>query len=310
MPGEYRYAPRRSFGDVIEGLLIAAVGTDVKGLIRNFVIWGITSVGRVNVSPAVWLNVVDSNPATSKMGIVVFNDGQGQVLRRATAATSSNVVFQIQSGDVGSTSTRLASGESNGRFWAELWGMGVSCGGAVVSGVGVVGAVALGPETGGLSLPAAVLLWGGAAASAAQCGVSTYRLGNVVTGREKTNDELDQDARYKTVMYVLDGIGLVGAGGAIKEVAATNAVLKEAGITWEAAKAGNLSRPARRILTEGLELQGAKRVPAAQISRVVKKKLLDLTGAAVGMTGSATTDGSVVHDIGIWVVTKPASAKP
>jgi hypothetical protein len=216
------------------------------------------------------------------------------------------VVFQINQGLVPNTTREGASSGTNSQFWSELWATGVSCTGAVVSGVGVAGAVALAPETGGLSLPSAVLLWGGAAASAGQCAVGLYRFSNVVRDRDDLNESMDKNPEYRATMYVLDGVGLVGAGGAVKEIAETEAALKEAGATLDSAKLGRLSRQQRLTFTRGLEIEGTKRLANQTISKFVKQKLLDLTGAALGMTGSATVDGGVVHDVAIWVVRNPS----
>jgi hypothetical protein len=120
-----------------------------------------------------------------------------------------------------------------------------------------------------------------------------------MTGRESVNAALDQDETYVWTMRGLDVVGLVGAGGAIKEVKATSAALDEAGIGWSEAL-GPLNRNQRLRLTEGLELQGARRVAAVSINAVVKQRLLDGIGAAMGFTGSATS--GVVADIVVWVV--------
>ncbi|MEW6639438.1 MAG: hypothetical protein AB1586_02965 [Pseudomonadota bacterium] len=257
----------------------------------------------------VLLRIVDAVPQTAGMGVILTDDGQGRRLRPPLRGGAADVVFQIPD-HRNPTATTSAFSDSNGHFWAELWGMGVSCTGAVVAGIGVAGAVAAAPETGGLSLPAAALLWGGATASAAQCGVSFYRFGNVVRGRDDINVSLDRDRSYKRAMYILDGVGLVGAGGAIKEVAATRAALQEAGASWRVAEAGQLSRQQRRVFTAAMEWTGVKRLPNAGISRLVKQKLLDLTGAAIGMVGSGSTDGGVTHDVGIWIVTRPSPDGP
>jgi len=244
---------------------------------------------------------VDRVPETAGMGIYVIEDGSARIVRPPKPGATSYVVFSVATG---AGRTQSSQGK-NAHMLTELWSAGVSCGGAVISGIGVVGAAALAPETGGLSLAGEVLLWSGMTASASQCLVSAYRVGNAATGRESVNQSLDESMTYKTSMYVLDGVGLIGAGGAIKEFAVTEDVLKEAGISWEAAKTGGLSRQSRLAITQGLEIQTAKRLPTAVINRIVKQRLLDVTGAALGIAGSGSTDGGVVHDVGIWIVTKP-----
>lgn len=243
--------------------------------------------------------VVDGVPETKGMGVVVAGEGAPRVLRKPTGSTEAYVAFQFRD--------RSAEGHTplmqNSKFWSELWGVGVNCGGAVVSGIGVVGAVGLAPETGGMSLPAAALMASGAGAAVAQCGVSLYRTTAVIRGREDALDRLDEKPAYKYSMWVLDGVGLLGAGSAVKEMMATGGALKSAGASWSTTQ--SLSRQQRLAFTSAIEIEGMKRLPSGTISRIVKQRLLDLTVAAFGMAGSATIDGGITYDVAIWLVTQP-----
>jgi len=245
--------------------------------------------------------IVDSVPETMGMGVVVVDSGRQQVLRRPMGNAGGYVVFQFQSGPAGN---RAPAAHSSG-FWSELWGAGVSTAGAAVSGIGVVAATAAEPETAGLSTPAVVLLWGGLTASVAQCGVSYYRLANVVTGHEDVNQAMDQSAGWRATMYVLDGVGLIGAGGALKEVAATSKALKAAGVSEEVATAGRLTRQQRLAFTAATEGATVKRLSNRVISAYAKRQLLDRTAAAIGMLSSSAVGGGIVHDVVILVVTSP-----
>ncbi len=131
-----------------------------------------------------------------------------------------------------------------------------------------------GPVTGGLSGFGAALLYGGAAASTGQCVVSVARVVNVQRGREDVNRSWDANRWYVRTMLAADVVGLVGAGGALKEVKATNAVLREAGYSFSRARQGaTISRPMRRALTTALDLQGSSRVSGVVINRVVRQKI-------------------------------------
>lgn len=70
-------------------------------------------------------------------------------------------------------------------------------------------------------------------------------------------------------------------------------------MSWTRAADTGISRPMRKQLTEQLELQGAKRVSAAKINKVVKQWMLDALSGAIGMTGSAMT--GVVHEVIVWI---------
>lgn len=183
--------------------------------------------------------------------------------------------------------------------WVSL---GFNCGGAVLSWIGVAGSTALAPVTGGLSFGATALLYGGAVATSGQCLVSSYRVYNVEKGRDDRNAALDSSKIYTYTMGVADVVGIVGAGGALKEIKETNAVLAESGVGWDLATSGKLSRPIRRRLTMALELQGAKRVSGAVIDRVLRQRLLDATAGVIGLVASGTT--GLLKDVVVWLTSE------
>ncbi|WP_420139365.1 hypothetical protein [Sphingomonas sp.] len=131
-------------------------------------------------------------------------------------------------------------------------------------------------------------MYGGAIASTGQCMVSVVRTANVERGRVDINQRWDNSPIYYWTMLAADGVGLLGAGGALVELKTTNAVLREAGFSFrQAARSETISRPMRRRLTTLLDLHGAKRVSGAVINRVVRQKLLDGAAGALGMFASA-----------------------
>jgi hypothetical protein len=115
---------------------------------------------------------------------------------------------------------------------------------------------------------------------------------------------MDKDRTYYWTMLGLDVVGLVGAGGALKEAGATSRALDEAGVGWRRGL-GTLNRNERLRLTRSLELQGTRRVPAAQINRLLKQKLLDTLGAAGGIFGSASS--GAIKELVVWIITPPDS---
>lgn len=190
---------------------------------------------------------------------------------------------------------------------SEWIGLGLNCGGAVLAWIGVVGTAALMPVTGATSGAATILLWGGALASSGQCLASTYRVTNNYRGRADINDRLDNSPLYVNSMLGADVIGLLGAGGAIKEIRATSAALHVAGIEWRTAS-GALSRPLRRRLTTVFELQGSRRVSAVVINRFVRQKLLDAVGGVIGLVGSSTS--GFTKEVAVWITEENAYAPP
>jgi len=171
----------------------------------------------------------------------------------------------------------------------------------------VAGLTALAPATGGLSGFGAAMVYGGAAAATGQCVVSVARVVNVERGRADVNRSWDANRWYVRTMLAADVVGLVGAGGALKELKATNAVLRQAGYSFSRASQGEtISRPMRKALTSALDLQGARRVPGIVINKVVRQRLMDGVAGVIGLFASSYSGalgelGSGFWDVVVWI---------
>lgn len=274
------------------------------------------------------VGVVDSVPETRGIGAVLIEAGRMHRLRTPDAGEAT-VVFELRDRPLGipfiqqgSAPARKAApaspvpatrtaGSSPATEWMNL---GLNCGGAVLAWIGVAGLSSLAPVTGGVSGAGAVLMYGGAIASTGQCMVSVARTANVHRGRTDINQRLDDSKVYYWTMLAADGVGLLGAGGALKELKATNAALEGAGFSFGQARRGEtISRPMRRRLTTALELQGATRVSGAVINRVVRQKLLDGAAGALGMfasgySGVLNETYGQGRDLVVWI-TQEAGAR-
>lgn len=243
---------------------------------------------------------VDSVPATRGMGVMLIDHGRLSVVR-ACAPDATFVVVQLRS-----PSPKVVPGPEripSGKEWLNL---GLNLGGAALSWIGIAGSVAAAPETGGVSLGATVLLYGGATASSLQVVNSVGRLYAVYSGHSRWVTNLDHNAVYTRTSTALDVIGLVGAGGAVKETVATTRALGRAGSSFSEGL-GALNRQQRLRLTAALELQGARRVAASRINLVLRLKLLDAFGAAYGTGTSAY--GGAVHDLVVFIVDPKGDGK-
>lgn len=270
------------------------------------------------------IRVVDGVPETRGLGVVFMDFGRLHRLRRADAGEAT-VVFErrmkpfvippmLRKPEKGQTPrypspSRQAAAKprtSQSSPASEWINLGFNCGGAVLAWIGVVGMSSLAPVTGGLSLPGAALIYAGAAASTLQCSVSVVRTVNLHRGRADINNRWDKNSLYVSAMWAADGVSLIGAGGALKELRATKAVLASSGFTFKQAVGSQaISRPMRRKLTAGLALQGARRVPGAEINRVVKQRLLDGTAGVIGLfasgySGLLNEGGGGFWDMVVW----------
>jgi hypothetical protein len=101
-------------------------------------------------------------------------------------------------------------------------------------------------------------------------------------------------------MRGLDVVGLLGVGGAYKDIMETREALDASGVGWRRAIAGEISRPQRRVITKELGLLGNKRVAPGLIGSVVKQRLLAAIAGGVGMGASAATGAT--HDLIVWIL--------
>ena len=259
-----------------------------------------------NLSSVKVIEVIDRIPDTEGMGVVVI-DGLTVKRLRSSNRGGSDVVIELTTGPVGPTLASATDRHPDSSAPTERLSLGFNCGGAVLAWIGVVGTSSLAPVTGGLSAVGTAFLWGGALGATGQCVASTYRVANVYRGRENINRSLDNSIGYKWSMRGTDVVGLVGAGGALREIFKTGDIIAKEGLSFSRASTGAISRPMRQRLTAGFELQGAKRVPAATINQLVKQRMLDAFAGVVGLTGSVAS--GVIHEIIVWV-TSPDPSKP
>lgn len=258
--------------------------------------------GEPNIRRAL-IGVVDRVPATRGIGVTFIDFGRLHRLRKADAGEAT-VVFERRPRPIkvppllarAPTARHLPTlARSPGKVRtaqtspATEWiNLGLNCGGAALAWIGVVGMGALAPVTGGVSGFGAVILYGGAAAATGQCVVSVARTVNLQRGRTDINQRWDNSKAYVRTMQAADGVSLIGAGGALRQVLKTNAVLRGAGYSVPRAGRGEaISRPMRRRLTTMLELQGAARVSGVEINRVVRQHLLDGAAGVLGLFASS-----------------------
>jgi hypothetical protein len=124
-----------------------------------------------------------------------------------------------------------------------------------------------------------------------------------VVARTSINKSLDENPIYVWSMRGADGVALLGVSGAIKEILATEKALQEARVAWDKVLASDLTKYQRWRLGRKMELHGGtKRNPiaAVRISAVAKQRVLDLTGAAIGLAASAQS--GVIYDVVVWVL--------
>jgi hypothetical protein len=102
---------------------------------------------------------------------------------------------------------------SNGsRATSELVGAGLSCGFAVVAGVGVLGGAAAEVPTAGTSTALVVVAWVGFVSSGVQCVNGIVRSVEALRNPDKNSlQQWDENTIYTTAVLIVDLVGVVGA---------------------------------------------------------------------------------------------------
>lgn len=240
------------------------------------------------------VRAIDSIRETQGLGIAFIDDGQLCRLR-PQGASEATVVIQVRRGRDGGPPPKEASTSPQ----SEWLGAGLNCGGAALAWIGTISAIGAIPVTGGLSGGAAVMLYGGAALSTAQCGVSVFRLRNLYSGHTNINEKLDASRTYRFSMLAADMISLQAGFKAASGAAAVSKEFSRYGEHLLSATHKTFNSAARKGLTANLGLQGAKRLPSTQINAHARRQLIELIGAAIGLVSSS--ESGVIHEIGIWV---------
>jgi hypothetical protein len=190
---------------------------------------------------------------------------------------------------------------------AELIGLGLNCGSAVLAWSVVVGSGAAVPITGGASGAITVLSWGATLASSAQCLNSIVRSVDVAVNDGEWTNQLDSEDWYNWAGRILDGASLVGAGlSATATLRAVRAVRASSGRAWKEVLQG-LNRAERKRLTkEIIRMQNANmsnaqlkalirsgtfpaRFGATQIQSALFRQLRDSISATLSFVGSAAS---------------------
>lgn len=250
---------------------------------------------------------VDVIPELRGAGVAYVGD-RASIVMRPSVHTSGLQTFVILA-EADARDGVPSSGGTNPppSLTAELIGLGLNCGSAVLAWSVVVGSGAAVPITGGASAAVTVLSWGATAASTAQCFNSVVRSVDVAVNDGEWTTQLDSEDWYNWAGRVLDGASLVGAGlSATATLRAIRAVRASSGRAWKEVLQG-LNRAERKRLTkEIIRMQNASmsnaqlkalirsgtfpaRFAASQIQSALFRQLRDSISATLSFVGSATS---------------------
>lgn len=195
----------------------------------------------------------------------------------------------------------------------------LSCGAAILSWLVVFGSGAASVPTLGASTPLTVLSYAAASASTVQCFIGDYRSSRLISGREERLEWLDSQEWFQKTSTALDLVSLAGAGASYMATIKTYKALKAAGNQSLTKALSEMPRAERKRLTEeiirathpGISNAAVnayiragvypKRYGQAEISRFLRRQLLDAVAASMSFSGSALSgvirNPSRIHDL-------------
>lgn len=164
---------------------------------------------------------VDLMPAFRGMAIGYEGRGMSMVLRPPSmpAGLRTWIVLIEEEVRVQGPTPSPPPPPDQSKLGREFLNFGLSCGSAVLAGVATAGTAGAAPLTGGASLLLTAVVWAGAAASAAQCGVSVGRLVNEFHDPGSNDRYLDSEAWYRTTSDILDAISVIGGVASLGQTA-------------------------------------------------------------------------------------------
>ncbi|MDE9536437.1 hypothetical protein [Xenorhabdus bovienii] len=218
------------------------------------------------------------------------------------------IVFNLEAGKA--PEVELTKTVSEPSLVWEIGSTAISCGGAVLSVLGLLGSGIAVPFTGGMSTPLAILAYGGIAASGLQCVNGGYRIYQL-TGAGKEGVEhvawLDSQDWYVTTTTLLDVISLASGATVLNEAYKTYKIMKATSPRSASEWLKKMPRHERKRLTEeimrhnnpGISNQAIKnaieqgryikRYPTESIQKALRNHLRDSLIATSGFVGSGMT---------------------
>lgn len=244
-------------------------------------------------------------------GVAYIGDGQCILLRtpRHSSGLKTYVIVKEEELDE-DDDVPSANDVTPPNLGVELVGLGLNCGGAVLSWAALGGEVSAATVTGGATLTLTLITWSAAIATTAQCANSIIRSVDVAVHHGQWTRWLDSQDYYIWAGDVLDGISIVGATAAGAATVKTVLALRRATGRELGSILKQLSRAERKRLTQEIirmqmpnisnsamkDLIRAGQFPArftaSQISDALFAQLRDAISATMAF-GSSAVSGDV-----------------
>ncbi|WNW12452.1 NAD synthetase [Pseudomonas sp. DTU_2021_1001937_2_SI_NGA_ILE_001] len=252
---------------------------------------------------------IDADPAVSGAGVVYidadFNVVTLREFRPICSIKPKRIIIREAQRNISPQqfAQQVKTNPRESRLLAESVNTSLSCAGAVLGWIAVIGGTAIVPFTGGASLFIAGVGLAATAAGTAQCGIGMARVVNEINHPER-NDELDSEEWYQNVSKALDIVSLAGVGATGATIAKVMTMRKAmTGRSWFQSLKGLNRQERRRLTNEILENRNPaltpamrkalqrtgelpKRMPAREISSALAVNIKDAFSVGLGLVGS------------------------
>ncbi|MDF9798779.1 hypothetical protein OKW21_004042 [Catalinimonas alkaloidigena] len=265
---------------------------------------------------------INQLPEFRYCGIAYVGRGNSYVIRPSLMpeGLGSWIVISEVKESLEKKTVKEVAAESNFSWGWEVFGLTTSCGAAVLTGVAAAGGIAATPVTGGGSLAITTLAWAGAAATAAQCGLSAGRIVNEFIDPSH-NQMLDDSEYYQYGTMALDTISIVGGASSIKGTVQFGRNLSKATgrpLMQTFKQSEKLSRGARKRLPRILAEADNPKLTSRQFKQMVKDgvapkifrvhditkevrtRLLESISAGLSMMGSGAS--GMIKKFAVYIV--------
>jgi hypothetical protein len=162
---------------------------------------------------------IDRNPAFRTTGVAFIGRGMSQIVRQSSMPAGLQTWIVLKEEEVQQPASAPPPQPTSSSLLRELLNMGLSCGATFFAGVATLGAAKAAPLTAGTSLGVSVVIWSGALATAAQCGIAMGRVINEIFEPGSNESYLDSEEWYQYASTTLDAISVAGGVASLGEAA-------------------------------------------------------------------------------------------
>jgi hypothetical protein len=201
---------------------------------------------------------LDAIPELRGAGVAYVGDRASTVMRPSVHTSGLLTYVILSEVDDDEKIAPIAGTSPPPSLGAELVGLGLNCGSAVLAWSVVVGSTAAVPITGGSSLALTAIVYGATGASTLQCANSILRAVDIGFNDAEWMTALESEEWYGWAGSICDGLALLGVGASASVTLRTVVTIRKASSrSWAEILKGLNRAERKRLTTEQFECRTA-----------------------------------------------------